>query len=621
MRKSNLTLTILLLVLQHIFAQQKTDLTFPLSAKTNFKNQKDLPEIHIQNLESPKPDGNSYQSELLRRKELFKQKYPGSGKKNNKLFEPRNNLDSLPRIGLNFEGNLASGSTPCDNTTAISNNGILISAINTNIRAYDITSGTNFIFSKSLSAFAQPLGLTSSKYDPKIVYDPYANRFIIVFLNGFIPSNSKIIVGFSTDDNPNNPWNLYSLPGNPYNDTSWSDYPAIEVNEHDLFITMNLLWPDSSWQTGFKQTVIWQINKNDGYAGNTLNTTLWNGLQYNGTKIRNLHPVREGMANYAANQYFVSNRNFAIESDTVILVEITNSQQSGLAQININLILSTDNYFLNVDAPMPSAQLLTTNDARILGATKMGDIIQFVQNSSDTATGNSAIFHGFIDVSSMQAWGNIVSSDTLYLGYPNIASVGFNPAEQASIIAFDYSSAADFPGVGAVFYDGNGNYSPIQIIKKGTGSINVLSGNIERWGDYFGIQRKYNEPCKVWVAGMWGKNSGLGTWLAELASTDTCSGSLPAAVNQDNSYLSESYTYPNPFDDAFFFELTLQKTAFAQIYLYDSKGSLIQILYSDKIKSGNNKINLTATNLPKGLYFMHVIIDGQLQDVKKIIKY
>jgi hypothetical protein len=209
----------------------------------------------------------------------------------------------------------------------------------------------------------------------------------------------------------------------------------------------------------------------------------------------------------------------------------------------------------------------------------------------------------------------------LYLGYPNIVSVGFNPSQQNSVIAFDYSSPNDFPGIGAIYYDGNGNYSPVQIIKKGTGSINVLSGNVERWGDYFGIQRKYNEPCKVWTAGMWAKNSGLGTWIAELNTTDSCSGNLPADILSEDIDILQTHVYPNPFQEIFTYELVLQKNAYAQIFLYDYKGAFLQTLYSDKIKSGKNIINFSASNLPAGIYTMQIVIDNQLQDVKKIIKY
>ncbi|MBL0052360.1 MAG: hypothetical protein IPP29_13025 [Bacteroidetes bacterium] len=44
----------------------------------------------------------------------------------------------------------------------------------------------------------------------------------------------------------------------------WTDFPMMALTNDELFITVNLLYPDSSWQTGFNETIIWQVNKHDG---------------------------------------------------------------------------------------------------------------------------------------------------------------------------------------------------------------------------------------------------------------------------------------------------------------------------------------------------------------------
>ena len=88
--------------------------------------------------------------------------------------------------------------------------------------------------------------------------------------------------------------------------------------------------------------------------------------------------------------------------------------------------------------------------------------------------------------------------------------------DNTSIISFDHTAITVFPGVSALTSDGLGNYSAMTTVKAGASYYNILSGN-ERWGDYSGSQRKYNQPGRVWVNGMWANASKKNTtWIGEL---------------------------------------------------------------------------------------------------------
>src|SRR5437868_1106128 len=143
-----------------------------------------------------------------------------------------------------------------------------------------------------LHTITNSLGLQQEEFDPKIIYDPVANRFITVILNGFTDSTSNVLVGFSETDSTYGAWNFYALPGNPLNDTSWTDFPMASITGQELFITVNLLYNDSSWQAGFRQTIVWQIKKSEGYSGATLNPFMHYGINHGGRPVRNFCPVK-----------------------------------------------------------------------------------------------------------------------------------------------------------------------------------------------------------------------------------------------------------------------------------------------------------------------------------------
>jgi hypothetical protein len=116
-------------------------------------------------------------------------------------------------------------------------------------------------------------------------------------------------------------WHGYWLSGNPFNDDTWTDYPQIAINDNSLYLTLNQLYPDSSWITGFAQTVIWQMDLDAGFSGaSELPVKLWSGANYEGSKLRYLHPVKTAMGPESDTMYFVANRPFDIENDSVFLI-------------------------------------------------------------------------------------------------------------------------------------------------------------------------------------------------------------------------------------------------------------------------------------------------------------
>jgi len=179
-------------------------------------------------------------------------------------------------------------------------------------------------------------------------------------------------------------------------------------------------------------------------------------------------------------------------------------------------------YQFDTDTTDPTGGL-QTNDARVLAGIKIGDNIQFVSNSVNPATGLSAIYHGTIsDVStSPTITANLIADTVKDFGYPNIAWTGNEDCDIETIIAFDYSSLTDFPGVATVYCDNDGNYSDYKIVKAGEDYSDGIPGSYERWGDYFGLQRNYAKPGSVYSFGCYGKSRKFTGWGAELIGPDT----------------------------------------------------------------------------------------------------
>ena len=78
--------------------------------------------------------------------------------------------------------------------------------------AYDLNADTALFpeYRISLSSFVN--GVSNGHYfDPKVIYDPISDRFILVLLKDSSPDDSELIVCFSTTNNPLDDWNIYYL--------------------------------------------------------------------------------------------------------------------------------------------------------------------------------------------------------------------------------------------------------------------------------------------------------------------------------------------------------------------------------------------------------------------------
>lgn len=577
---------------------------------------------NLVNLEMPSPGGNSYRSFLLRQKELLKT----SGSKKSGGVVNLGDADN-PLVVSGLKGNNFDGSAPTDNHLAVSNAGKVISVVNSNIFFYDAPMDS-VLDEISLEAFFDTLGLTANMYDPRVLYDPKQDKFILLCLSGNTDSTSNIVVAFSTTNHPMDAWNLYALPGDPLEDTTWSDYPIVAITDDELFITVNALINDTlntidSWKFLFRESVIWQINKQRGYNGQTLETRYYNDIKYDNKPIRNLCPIQGGSTTTGPNIYLLSNRNFDVTNDTFFVLEVTNVLDDPGTYLQINIRTSDVAYGLAPDGKQRNNRILQTNDSRVLSGYLEDGKIHFVQNTVNPDTVRAAIYHGIISSmnTTKDVTGNVIGVDSLDFGYPNIAYTGKYPGDDEALITFNHTSVDTFAGFSAVFYDSHVGYSERKTLKAGEDFAAPLPGVRQRWGDYSGSQRKYDEPGKVWAAGFYGERIGVtrvnSTWISEIASPDTAS-QPPVSVAPFERMPVR--TFPNPTADIFSTEFELPKDAFLEITLFDANGQLVKTFIRDRVKQGVNQFSFSIEPLNAGVYFLRVSEAGKVRVLEKIIK-
>jgi len=538
-----------ILIVKDVFSQDVLKTSFVLN-RTAVVDPKTVPaDFHaeIKNLEKPAPDGSSYQSFLMGQKQKARAYYRSQSRMENFVSLPKSNHP--PQVGFTFQPTRflpngvelpIYGGIPSDNTLAISDDGIAIVAMNSTLYAHDIYGDTAVFPDYQFFLRSLANGVTTSTYyDPKLYYDPTADRFICALLKDNTPEKSEVIICISSTSNPNDEWYVYNLPGNPLNNNRWTDFPVITVTEEHIYFTANLIIPGVSWQVGFDGSIIWEMDKSAGYSGSpSLNATLYSNITYENKFIRNLHAV-QGSNGIMNDLILLSNRNFAVENDTIFYLRLTNGNLT-VDALKTNVPYGVPPNARQQDTDTSDVTLgLQTNDARVLGAIRFEDHIQFVSNTMHPTTGFSAIYHGIIEgieEGTPMVYGTIVGDSIRDYAYPNIASSGNEACDIETIIAFDYSSFTDFPGTAAFHYSNDGQYSPVTSISEGLNYVDRLPGGYERWGDYFGLQRKYNEKGKVYSFGYFAmQNKSNSGYFAELINPDSSQLQLALSLLEQTS--------------------------------------------------------------------------------------
>ena len=511
-----------------------------------------------------------------------------------------------PVIWKSFAGNSAN-SVPNDNDIAISNNGTVVSVVNSNMRILDDTG--KVLNTVSVASFFSSLGAFNYISDPRVLYDPVHDRFILVCFSGALSTSSTILVAFSQTNDPLGAWNAYSLNGNSFNDSTWSDYPIIAINDKDLFLTFNQVKDNVSWTIGFKQSVIWQINKADGYNAQPLNYTLWDSLTWGNTMLRNICPAKNQSTTPSNNMYFLTVRNVASTNDSLFVTEITNSQVSGQATLVKRVLQMPIQYGFPPNAREGKSssgqqQYLMTNDARVLAAVYENNHVHFGMNSINPQYMNAGVLLGTIEqVSSATPTikAQIFSSATQEFGYPSMAYMGTSANDHRMLYTFSHCYTDSFPGTSVLYRSANGDFSNIIGVKNGTSIINQLADSNDRWGDYTNIQPVYNKPGRAYLAGSYGRLNLANTWIAAVDVAE-----WPTSISTTTKQTSGADVYPNPLvDQRFSVRFTNPEQTQLHFYLLDQLGRKT-VLYEREVKVGDNEFSFFTGPLAAGTYIFHI---------------
>lgn len=191
-----------------------------------------------------------------------------SKKKKESLDSPIASVPS-PLMTRTFKSdNLTLGSIPPDTMGAVGPNHV-VTTTNEKILIHDRNGVV--LSTVTLNAFwaVTPNGLAApSTFDPKILYDRFNDRFILISTANAFSATSATLFATSQTGDPLGNWNRYSIDADAAADGTggnWADYPSVGFNKNWIVVSINRFGYGN--KSGFQGPSIYVINKTTAYAG------------------------------------------------------------------------------------------------------------------------------------------------------------------------------------------------------------------------------------------------------------------------------------------------------------------------------------------------------------------
>src|SRR5262245_27688643 len=358
-------------------------------------------------------------------------------------------------------------------------------------------------------------------FDPKVVYDPYASRFVVVALeragaqdpdSGSTttgPHISEIHLAVSDTDDPTGTWHVLTINSalNVGGEQGWADYPGLGIGPDAIYVTANMY---SFASSAFLDSRLWIVNKADLSAGKAGPFTVQDPTP--GASVFTVQPAKLfGTLPPGGGEYLVAS-GLADASGNAFVRVIAVGNPLGTPTFTATAVPLGGNLF--VPGAMPGAPQRGSTTLIDAGDTRMYDAVWrngslWAVNTIDPLAGpdaGRAVVHFYeIDTTptpTLVQQGNVDGSDIdpgAFTYFPSIAvdkldnvGIGFALSGPNTYAGSYYTVQSNVAAPGtvdstAVLHAGRDSY------------VRTFGGPSNRWGDFSAVSLDPSDNLTFWA--------------------------------------------------------------------------------------------------------------------------
>jgi hypothetical protein len=448
-------------------------------------------------------------------------------------------------MGTSFRAFGYTGTFPPDAHLAVGPNHI-VGTVNSSFAIYTKT-GTQqkqIEFDPWFANVLPALNSTLYCFDPRVLYDHNASRWIVACLASDFSSQAWMLLSVSDDSDPGGTWCNYAVRGDRNGTASasnWSDYPMIGFDDQALYVSTNQFTYDSKTFAYSKVRVIPKTQIYNSQCSAFTWSDLWDlrAPTAPSTPVFSVQPaVTFGTA---PGEYLVSDSTSTMGNYITLWLLRNATGTPSLEATDVAVASAYEpkdanqlNATGNADCPAPC--LLSVNGRRLLNAVYRGG---YVWAAQAVAGGTNLAFtrSRYVKIATNPVARSEDSSlgvDNCWYFYPTVAT----DANSNLVMAYSRSCLSEYAGLAYTTRSTTDtDLRPGTTVKAGESSFLRLDDlKRNRWGDYAGAVADPADSSTVWIHGQFAA-SAMNTWATQIASISFSGGGCtsPSITAQPSS--------------------------------------------------------------------------------------
>lgn len=359
----------------------------------------------------------------------------------------------------------------------------------------------------------------ASAFDPQIIYDHFANRWVMVWDN-LTSTTGHFLISVSDDSDPLGTWYNWAIPSTTVGDSAtpyWGDYEHIGYDSLALYITSNQF----TFADNFQYVKVRIIPKAQLYAKTAGQLTwkdLWDLRDPNDLSVV-VFTVMPSIVYGSPSGYFLVNGSPFTLGTYFTIRTITNPLTTP-AMTAVNVPVFAYSEAPNANQLGGSSILIEAGGSSILTSATYRDGSLWAVHSVASGTGNaySAVHYVRFDPFTATNLEDVAMGiDGYWHFYPTIM------ADQDKNLVLGYSRSGINEYIGA-YLSGRKDtdppgLSPSVVLKAGEANyVKTFGGTRNRWGDYNGIGLDPSDGNAVWAFTEYAASPAntWGTWVGKV---------------------------------------------------------------------------------------------------------